>query len=1000
MKRNNLLAKSLTLGLAVATAAASMSVPGGLANPAVVYAEESNQETAAVTLSGSAVVGETLEATLTTANDAAAYKWYRLDADASTEGDISGLTAIEGAEESTYEITSDDVGKKLLVVVKASSDDSAEETGRAASDVVAYAGLPEDSVVKFGNDNMTDCTDKVYNAAVTVTAKVTEEGEDYVIADTADGLSSETSFSFEKGDSEDGAVTKTLYFKNGENIYQEDITITFDTTAPTLSDINAPEGDKMASDAATLSVQSNEAGTAYYVYKNSESTDITADSIKNASEKNGSVELTADSAAEISLSGLTANTSYYVYVTAEDAAGNLSEVKSVTFITAKNDFQGTVMIKKGEAELSGAPKVGDELTVHVADGAQGVVPTYQWSRTKGEITTEIVGETNESYTVTIEDVGATLTVTVSAGNDTKEATAMTEAVEKKDCEITLTADSIFGEVSGEGENRVLAITKPENLGDDTLEYSLDGGTNWIDLAADAASISIGKNAYDADTIKIRVKENDDTKASESVSYASAIEGETIAPEEQTTAPTISGAENATTFTESLEVTIEAEEGATIYYTTDGTEPTEESGTAYTQAITVTETTTVKAIAVKEGTTASAVAEKTFTKQTSGEEDPTPEKEQSVTPEISGTTPFESKTAVTIVATGAAIYYTTDGSTPTDASTKYEKPFEIDKTTTVKAIAYEEGKDPSAVAEKKFEKQTSTPGTGSGSGSGSGSTGSSSGGSSSSGSGSATTPADDTTKPSTETKPDGTVVTTTEEKAADGTTKVEVTLKNETVGVEATVVANKDASGNVTNASAAVTQTVAGKAAKISAAVVSQIAEAAGTENVFITEKVVNANGKTVCKVTVNAADLTAGNQMAVLKINKKTGETTLINKSTYTVAADGSIVLDDLKVANYKLVTKSEADALSSEVLSTIKVGDAKKSVTAGKKTKITLDDGLNMDNVAKITYSSSKRSVATVNKNGTITAKKAGKVTIKATITLKNGATKTVKMTVTVKNK
>lgn len=39
MKRNDLLARSLTLGLAVATAAASMSTPGGLMAPVTVQAE-------------------------------------------------------------------------------------------------------------------------------------------------------------------------------------------------------------------------------------------------------------------------------------------------------------------------------------------------------------------------------------------------------------------------------------------------------------------------------------------------------------------------------------------------------------------------------------------------------------------------------------------------------------------------------------------------------------------------------------------------------------------------------------------------------------------------------------------------------------------------------------------------------------------------------------------------------------------------------------------------
>lgn len=65
------------------------------------------------------------------------------------------------------------------------------------------------------------------------------------------------------------------------------------------------------------------------------------------------------------------------------------------------------------------------------------------------------------------------------------------------------------------------------------------------------------------------------------------------------------------FETSQTVEITAEEGATIYYTTDGTDPTAES-TAYTEALTITETTTVKAIAVKDGVS-SEVASATFTK---------------------------------------------------------------------------------------------------------------------------------------------------------------------------------------------------------------------------------------------------------------------------------------------------------------------------------------------------------------------------------------------------
>ena len=80
--------------------------------------------------------------------------------------------------------------------------------------------------------------------------------------------------------------------------------------------------------------------------------------------------------------------------------------------------------------------------------------------------------------------------------------------------------------------------------------------------------------------------------------------------ERSETPVISPEE--TTFSdEGVAVTISAAAGAKIYYTLDGTNPTEESD-LYVAPIALTETTTVKAIAIEEGKSASAVAEKKYT----------------------------------------------------------------------------------------------------------------------------------------------------------------------------------------------------------------------------------------------------------------------------------------------------------------------------------------------------------------------------------------------------
>lgn len=85
------------------------------------------------------------------------------------------------------------------------------------------------------------------------------------------------------------------------------------------------------------------------------------------------------------------------------------------------------------------------------------------------------------------------------------------------------------------------------------------------------------------------------------------------------APTFSG---ETQFTESTQVTMSGPAGASIFYTVDGTTPTDQS-LEYEEPITLSATTTVKAITIKNGVS-SAVTSRTYTKVEAGgggEEEP-------------------------------------------------------------------------------------------------------------------------------------------------------------------------------------------------------------------------------------------------------------------------------------------------------------------------------------------------------------------------------------------
>ncbi|HOT77189.1 MAG TPA: chitobiase/beta-hexosaminidase C-terminal domain-containing protein, partial [Candidatus Wallbacteria bacterium] len=128
-------------------------------------------------------------------------------------------------------------------------------------------------------------------------------------------------------------------------------------------------------------------------------------------------------------------------------------------------------------------------------------------------------------------------------------------------------------------------------------------------------------------------------------------------------------------------------GASIRYTTDGSEPSSVAGTVYAVPVSVTATTTLKAIAYKSNMLDSAVTSKTYTMKTAAP----------VFTPAAGTYDGPKTISMSCATAGAVIYYTTNGDTPTVSSAQYGAPFAIDSTQTIKAFAQKAGLADSAVS---------------------------------------------------------------------------------------------------------------------------------------------------------------------------------------------------------------------------------------------------------------------------------------------------------------
>jgi len=280
-------------------------------------------------------------------------------------------------------------------------------------------------------------------------------------------------------------------------------------------------------------------------------------------------------------------------------------------------------------------------------------PTYSWALTGAAATggyltpTSGSGSTiNITYgTASNNNANATLTVTASAtGATNKTATATITANRTMPTAIMASPTSLSIPVGGSGQST----------------YTLTPAGAYDEVTATSSNTSVATVGRTGNTINITGV----SAGSAVITVSAARPGSTpvtttinVTVKEVCVTPTINIAPAAGGNTANVTLSTTTA-GATIYYTTDGSDPSASSAssTAYNgSAFEIGNGETVKAIAVKDGCIDSEIASQTYT----ADKIATP----TITITSSGVT-FDCATS------GVTFYYTTDGTTPTTSSTAW------------------------------------------------------------------------------------------------------------------------------------------------------------------------------------------------------------------------------------------------------------------------------------------------------------------------------------------
>ena len=367
------------------------------------------QATGQPTISGTVQVGETLMADTSEiadedglTNPGFTYQWARNDG--ATDTDIQGATA------STYTLVPDDEGKTIKVTVSFTDAEgnpetlTSDPTGEvAAKPNIQATGQPTISgTVRVGETLTAD-----------VTGIADEDGLDNVVfsyqwmADDTN-IQDATGSGYTLADEDEGkAITVTVSFTDAEG-HQESRTSeqtgaveaapnTSATGQPTISG-TIQVGETLTADVTGIA---DEDGLDNVVFSYQWMADDT-----NIQDATGSSYTLAD---EDEGKAITVTVSF------TDAEGHQESRTSepTGAVEAAPNASAT-----GQPTISGTIQVGETLTADTSgiadeDGLNQVVFSYQWIRNDGNADEDIAGATGSSYTLTGDDEGKTITVTVS-----------------------------------------------------------------------------------------------------------------------------------------------------------------------------------------------------------------------------------------------------------------------------------------------------------------------------------------------------------------------------------------------------------------------------------------------------------------------------------------------------------------------------------------------------------------------------------------------------------